>query len=232
MNETRRRQVRSFVRRAGRMTAAQTRAMAELWPRYGIEPPATRLELDALFGRRAARVAEIGFGNGDALAALAARHPEMDFIGIEVHEPGVGHLLMALDRQGLTNVRVICRDAVEVLDGWLPDACLQRVNLFFPDPWPKKRHHKRRLVQPEFLERLARVMARGAVLHMATDWQDYADHMREVTRQCPWFDSLETDNEFSARTGGRPETRFERRGRRLGHEVTELLYRRNDRPVS
>lgn len=220
------------MRRAGRMTAAQTRAITELWPRYGIEPPQERLDLDALFGRHAARVAEIGFGNGDALAELAARHADTDFLGIEVHEPGVGHLLLALEKQDLPNVRVACRDAMEVLEAWLPDACLNRVNLFFPDPWPKKRHHKRRLVQPVFLTHLARVMVTGAVLHMATDWSAYADHMRAVTDPCPWFDSLETDDEFSARTGERPETRFERRGRGLGHGVTDLLFRRNERPVS
>jgi len=220
------------VRRAGRMTAAQTRAITELWPRYGIDPPPGPLDLDRLFGRHGPRVAEIGFGNGDALTELAASHADTDFLGIEVHGPGVGHLLLALEKQSLSNVRVARQDAMEVLEGWLPDACLNRVNLFFPDPWPKKRHHKRRLVQPVFLTHLARVMVTGAVLHMATDWSAYADHMRAVTDPCPWFDSLETDDEFSARTGERPETRFERRGRGLGHGVTDLLFRRNERPVS
>jgi tRNA (guanine-N7-)-methyltransferase len=228
MTTPHRRQVQSFVRRAGRTTPAQARALAELWPRYGVERARGQLDLDALFGRRAARIAEIGFGNGEALAETAARQPATDFLGIEVHEPGIGRLLLALEKLGLTNVRVICGDAVEVLERWLPDACLSGVNLFFPDPWPKKRHHKRRLVQPGFLRLLAPVMAPGAVLHMATDWANYAEHMREVTGRCPWFDSLDSDGAQSAR----PETRFERRGRRLGHGVTDLRYRRNEQPVS
>jgi tRNA (guanine-N7-)-methyltransferase len=214
------------------MTTAQARAIAELWPRYGVEPPEGALALEAIFGRRAPCVADIGFGNGEALAELAAQHADTDFLGIEVHEPGVGHLLLALEHQGLTNVRVACCDAVEVLGTWLPDACLSGVNLFFPDPWPKKRHHKRRLVQSRFLAQLGRVMAPGAILHMATDWADYADHMREVTGRCVWFDSLDSDSAFSARSRARPETRFERRGRRLGHGVSDLLYRRNEQPVS
>lgn len=205
--------------------------MAELWPRFGIDLPAAPLDLDAVFGRRGPRMMEIGFGDGEALAAYAADHPQTDCLGIEVHEPGVGHLLLALEARNIANVRVICHDAVEVLDGWIGPACLDRVHLFFPDPWPKKRHHKRRIVQPGFLEKLARAMTPGGILHMATDWVPYAEHMEEVADASPWFDLM--DAAAPGATGsGRPGTKFERRGLRLGHEVRDLLYRRNDAPVS
>ena len=223
-----RRRVRSFVRRAGRTTVAQARALAELWPRYGIDRPEGRLDLDAAFGRHARRCCEIGFGDGAALASAAARHPEIDFLGIEVHEPGVGRLLLAIEKQELANVRIIRHDAVEVLDRWLPAGCLDRVNIFFPDPWPKKRHHKRRLIQPPFLESLHRVMSAGAILHMATDWEDYAEQMLEVTDACPGFDNASGVGNYSERPDERPRTRFERRGLRLGHGVRDLLYIRRD----
>jgi tRNA (guanine-N7-)-methyltransferase len=205
--------------------------MAELWPRFGIDPPAAPLDLDAVFGRRGSRMMEIGFGDGEALAAYAADHPQTDCLGIEVHEPGVGHLLLALEARNIDNVRVICHDAVEVLDGWIGPACLDRVHLFFPDPWPKKRHHKRRIVQPGFLEKLARAMTPGGILHMATDWVPYAEHMEEVADASPWFDPLDDAGAGDAGSG-RPGTKFERRGLRLGHEVRDLLYRRNDTPVN
>jgi tRNA (guanine-N7-)-methyltransferase len=219
-----RRRVRSFVRRAGRTTAAQARALAEFWPLYGVEKPADRLDLNAVFGRQAPRHCEIGFGDGAALSAAAALHPELDFLGIEVHEPGIGRLLLAVEDKGLTNVRIVRHDAVEVLDRWLPDACLDRVNIFFPDPWPKKRHHKRRLVQAPFLATLYRVMRPGAVLHMATDWEPYAEQMLDVTDAFPGFGNMAGDGRYSARPEERPQTRFERRGLRLGHGVRDLLY--------
>jgi tRNA (guanine-N7-)-methyltransferase len=225
-----RRPIRSFVRRAGRLTHAQQRALASLLPVWEIGAPAPGrvLDLDGLLGRAAPRVLEIGFGDGEALAETAAAAPGTDFLGIEVHEPGVGHLLLAIEREGLTNVRVIVHDAVEVLAEWLAPASLDRIQLFFPDPWPKKRHHKRRIVQPGFLADAARALRPGGVLHMATDWAPYAEHMRETADAAPWFDRPSGNSG----SGGRPETKFERRGRRLGHGVADLLYTRNARPVS
>ena len=211
--------MRSFVRRAGRVTAGQQRALAELWPRWGVEKPATALDLDTLFGRHAPRVLEIGFGNGDVLVSMAARYPAQDFLGVEVHEPGVGHCLLGLERAGLTNVRLIREDAIVVLQDWLAPACLDRVNLFFPDPWPKKRHHKRRIVQPTFLALVAARLKPDGLLHMATDWAPYAEHMEEVL-------AVSADFAPAAGTSDRPPTKFERRGERLGHEIRDLRYRR------
>jgi tRNA (guanine-N7-)-methyltransferase len=237
-----RRPIRSFVRRSGRLTHAQQRALGSLLPRWEIRAPAPGhvLDLDEYFGRDAPRVLEIGFGDGEALAETAAATPGTDFLGIEVHEPGVGHLLLAVEREGLTNVRVIVHDAVEVLADWLAPASLDRIRLFFPDPWPKKRHHKRRIVQPGFLADAGRALRPGGTLHMATDWAPYAEHMRETADAAPWFDrtSVAPGSGNEAGPGGdrgperRPETKFERRGRRLGHGVADLLYTRNDRPVT
>lgn len=229
--EPRRRQVRSFVRRAGRITAAQARALGDLWPIHGIDPPDGPLDLDVVFGRAAPRICEIGFGDGEALAMLAARRPETDFLGIEVHEPGIGHLLLALEKLGLTNVRLIRHDAVEVLRDWLPPACLDRLHLFFPDPWPKKRHHKRRIVQPAFLALVARTLKPSGILHLATDWKNYAEQMLDVIDHSARFRNLAGPGRFSQRPVERPETKFERRGRKLGHDVWDLLYERMpDRP--
>jgi tRNA (guanine-N7-)-methyltransferase len=220
------RTVRSFVRRGGRLTASQARALETLWPRHGVEPPSRVLDLDALFGRRAPRSLEIGFGNGDNLARLAARHPERDYLGIEVHEPGIGHLLLRIEREELANVRIARHDAVEVIAGWLPAASIDEVLVFFPDPWPKKRHHKRRLVQPAFLEGLARVMATGARLHLATDWAPYAAQMLEVCETSPWFDNAVPGGGYAPRPESRSPTKFERRGLGLGHQVFDLSYLR------
>jgi len=211
--------VRSFVRRAGRVTAGQQRALAELWPRFGVPKPEAPLDLDQLFGRDAPRVMEIGFGDGEVLLSMAARYPEQDFLGVEVHEPGVGHCLLGVEEAGLQNVRLIREDAMVVLQDWLAPACLDRVNLFFPDPWPKKRHHKRRLVQPAFLALVAVRLKPGGLLHMATDWAPYAEHIDEV---------MAASADFVPLSGGgdRPPTKFERRGERLGHEIRDLRYRR------
>ena len=214
------RRVRSFVRRAGRVTAGQQRALAELWPRWGLERPAGSLDLDQVFGRQAPKTLEIGFGDGEVLLAMAAARPEADFLGIEVHEPGVGHCLLGLEREGLENVRLIREDAMEVLHHWLGPDCLDRVNLFFPDPWPKKRHHKRRIVQPAFLGFVAKVLKNGGLLHLATDWVPYAEHMQET---------LAASGDFSGEKHGprdRPQTKFQSRGERLGHEIRDLYYRR------
>ena len=217
--------IRSYVLRTGRITRAQTRALEELLPRFGIPYSDAVLDLDAVFGRRAPRVLEIGFGNGDTLVELASRAPEMDFIGVEVHPPGIGHCLLAVEALGLTNVRVIAHDAVEVLQHQLPPASLDQVLLYFPDPWPKKRHHKRRIVQPEFVALVASRLKSGGHFRLATDWDPYAAWMLEVIGASPEF--------RNAASGGgcvdRPErgaTRFERRGQRLGHSVFDFEFRR------
>ncbi|MDD3517665.1 MAG: tRNA (guanosine(46)-N7)-methyltransferase TrmB [Chromatiales bacterium] len=221
-----RRPVRSFVLREGRMTSAQREAIERLWPRYGIDLADAPLDLRAPFGNDNPVTLEIGFGNGDTLATLAARHPERNFLGIEVHRPGVGHLLKRLEAEGLGNVRLLRDDAVEVLRRMIADAALDRVLLYFPDPWPKTRHHKRRIVQPAFVELVARKLAPGGVFHLATDWEDYAQHMLAVMEDCPTFENLAGPGAFSPRPDDRPLTRFERRGQRLGHGVWDLLYRR------
>jgi tRNA (guanine-N7-)-methyltransferase len=221
-----RRSVRSFVVRAGRATVAQQRALVELWPTYGVEFTNQLLDLDRLFGRTAPRMIEIGFGAGEALLAFAQSNPDMDCIGIEVHRPGVGHLLLEAHHAGLKNLRIVCHDAVEVLQEQLPAACISLAHIFFADPWPKKRHHKRRLIQPPFAELLARVMQPQALLRLATDWEPYAQHMRSVMDASTAFTSLAGENGFVERADVRPLTRFERRGQRLGHEVWDLAYRR------
>jgi len=220
------RAVRSFVRRQGRITIAQERALTELWPRFGVEPGEEVLDLDSLFGRTAPRVLEIGFGDGANLAALAERHPDTDYLGIEVHRPGVGRLLMQVGEKGLTNVRVMCTDAVEVLTRQIPDDALDAVLLFFPDPWHKTRHHKRRIVQPAFAELVRRKLKIGGRFHMATDWENYAGHMLEVMRGAPGYRNLSTSDDFVPRPDYRVLTKFERRGHRLGHGVWDLMFTR------
>jgi tRNA (guanine-N7-)-methyltransferase len=214
------RQIRSFVRREGRLTSGQARALEQLWPRYGIEYSEAPLELDAIFGRRAPRCLEIGFGNGDLLLWLAQSHPETDYLGIEVHRPGVGRLLLGLERLQITNVRIINHDAVDVLAHQIPRAALDEILLLFPDPWPKKRHHKRRIVQTEVVALAAAALRPGGWLRMATDWAEYAEHMRAVMSMAPDFVHVPDA------VAPRPPTRFEERGRRLGHEVSDLCYRR------
>jgi len=221
-----RRSVRSFVVRAGRMTVAQERAWHELWPRYGVETDSTPLDIAAVFGREAPRTLEIGFGNGESLVALAAAHPDRDYLGIEVHRPGVGHLMLRAEQLGLANVRAICRDAVEVLQQCLAPGTLDEVLLYFPDPWPKKRHHKRRIVQPGFVSLVASRLRPGGTLRMATDWEPYAAHMLEVASGCAALRNESSDGGFVPRPDSRPVTRFERRGHRLGHGVWDLAFRR------
>jgi tRNA (guanine-N7-)-methyltransferase len=226
MSEAHHRKIRSFVRRPGRTTHAQRRALEEIWPRYGIESVNQRVDLRALFGRSAPVVLEIGFGNGEALFTSAANHPEVDHLGIEVHEPGIGHLLMLLERADLDNVRVIASDAVEVLDQQLDEASVAVVRIFFPDPWPKKRHHKRRLLQPSFVAELARVLEPGGLLHIATDWANYAEQTAELMTASDSFKALTAEEAASNPLSARPPTKFERRGRSLGHDVWDLYYRR------
>src|ERR1700751_4743621 len=220
------RSIRSFVTRSGRITQAQQRALVQLWPKYGIEFAPAPLDAQALYGRDAPRTLEIGFGNGENLAALARAHPERDFLGVEVHRPGVGRLLHILDSQGLTNVRLICADAVEGLAQQIVPQWLQEVLVFFPDPWPKKRHHKRRLVQRPFAQLLAERLASGGVLRIATDWQPYALEMLATLSAIPQLHNLAADGSFMPRPTERQPTRFERRGERLGHEVWDLAFRR------
>jgi tRNA (guanine-N7-)-methyltransferase len=219
------RAIRSFVTRAGRLTDAQQRALAELWPKYGVAFEGVPLNLDALFGRSAARVVEIGFGNGDHLAARAASHPEQDHIGVEVHRPGVGRLLLAIHERGLTNLRIVCHDAVAVLEEQIPPRSLDEVLILFPDPWPKKRHHKRRLIQSAFVAMLTERLKAGGMLRLATDWQPYAQQMLEVLDAVPQLSNVAADERFMPRPAERDRTRFEARGERLGHQVWDLAYR-------
>lgn len=218
------RAVRSFVLRAGRITVAQRRALDELWPRWGLAFTPQPLDLDRVFGRHAPRVLEIGFGDGEVLADMAHGDPASDFLGVEVHEPGVGHCLLLAERLGLANLRLLRHDAVEVLRAQVPDGALARVNLFFPDPWPKKRHHKRRIVQPEFMRLVAAKLQPGGVFHVATDWAPYGEHVDAVLAADPAFEPLPSP------PGDRVGTKFQRRGERLGHDVWERAWRRCTRP--
>jgi tRNA (guanine-N7-)-methyltransferase len=221
-----RRTIRSFVKRGGRVTVAQDRALVELWPRYGLDYHPVALDLDAVFGRSAPRVLEIGFGDGDTLVQLATLRPDRDFLGIEVHPPGVGHCLLAADAAGLTNLRVVQHDAVEVLEHAIPAAAFDECLIYFADPWPKKRHHKRRLVQPPFLRLLATKLKPGGVLRLATDWEPYAEWMLEALVAVPEFRNRAKDGRYVPRPPERPVTKFERRGERLGHVARDLEFER------
>lgn len=207
------------------MTVAQRRALEALWPRYGIDISGV-MDLDHEFGRRAPRFLEIGFGMGDALAEMAARHPERDFLGIEVYAPGVGSLLARLEREGLENIRLVRDDAVQVLESALPAESLDCVMLHFPDPWPKKRHHKRRLVQPAFVELVRGRLKHGGRFQLATDWEDYAQHMRRVLESDGGLRNVAGPGAFAPRPPERPVTKFETRGVRLGHGIRDLVYER------
>lgn len=222
------RPVRSYVVRGGRLTAAQAKALDELWPRYGIDTEADgeTLDLDSVFGRRAPVVLEIGFGDGEATWRMAKANPDQDFLGVEVHRPGVGRLLMSIERHKLTNLRVACEDAVAFLENRIANGSLAGVRIFFPDPWPKKRHHKRRIVQAGFLELLAARMQTGGILHLATDWEPYAEHMIETLSQSDAFLNLAPEGEYCERPEWRPKTKYELRGKRMGHRVFDLVYER------
>jgi tRNA (guanine-N7-)-methyltransferase len=222
------RTIKSFVMRAGRMTEGQQRGLDQGWPKFGLELEDGQQDFDALFGRRAPRTLEIGFGMGQSLLEMAAAAPEQDFIGVEVHKPGVGALLNGLMTQNLGNVRVYSCDALEVLRRCVADASLDRLLLFFPDPWHKSRHHKRRIVQPAFAELVRQKLKIGGVLHMATDWEAYAEHMLEVMKAAPGYRNLAADGRCVARPVERPITKFERRGERLGHGVWDLKFQREN----
>ncbi len=220
------RAIRSFVTRAGRITTAQERALAELWPKYGVGAAPQAFDCAARFGREAPLTIEIGFGNGENLLALARAHPQRDYLGIEVHRPGMGRLLLALEELAITNVRVICHDAVQVLAQQVPPHAAQEILILFPDPWPKKRHHKRRLIQRAFVELAVSRLCSGGVIRLATDWAPYAQEMLAVLGAIPELANLAADGAFVPRPGERAPTRFEKRGVRLGHEVWDLAFRR------
>jgi tRNA (guanine-N7-)-methyltransferase len=220
------RPIRSFVLREGRMTEGQRQALERLWPRYGVAFNGSPLDLPRLFGNDRPVFLEIGFGNGDALAQRALQYPEYNHLGIEVHRPGVGHLLQLADQDDLDNVRVLRHDAAEILRDGLTPGSLQGLYLFFPDPWPKKKHHKRRIVQPDFVARLAQLIRPGGLLHMATDWWEYAEHMLATLQANDEFENTAPDGSYLPRPDDRPETRFERRGQRLGHGSWDLIFRR------
>ncbi len=224
--ETPQRPIRSFVRREGRMTDAQRRALTNLMPEYGLDQVPGRWDLEQCFGRRAPRFLEIGFGSGLALLEMAARRPGHDFVGIEVHRPGVGSVLQLVASRELHNVRVSCQDAVQVLSEHIGDAALDGIYLFFPDPWHKTRHHKRRIVQTPFVSLAASKLKPGGIFHLATDWQPYAQHMLQVLTECNDLRNQSPDGSFALR-GDRPVTKYERRGIRLGHEVWDLIFERS-----
>ncbi|MGB1237788.1 MAG: tRNA (guanosine(46)-N7)-methyltransferase TrmB [Pseudomonadales bacterium] len=220
------RTVRSFVMRTGRVTPGQERALDEQWPRLGLEVKQGMLDLEAVFGRSAPTVLEIGFGMGDSLIAMASAAPEKNFIGVEVHRPGVGRLLSKADEAGLTNIRVFSEDAIEVLAQCIPDASLDTLQLFFPDPWHKKKHHKRRIVQPEFAQTIRAKLAIGGNFHMATDWEPYSEHMMEVMEAAEGYCNAAGAGAFSEQPPTRPVTKFQRRGEKLGHGVWDLIFTR------
>ncbi len=223
------RAIRSYVIRTGRITPAQQRALGEHWPRYGVEFEPHVLDLVRLFGRAAARTLEIGFGNGEHLLERALAQPEQDFIGVEVHRPGIGHLLLAAAKADVANLRIIAHDAVEVLQEQIAPGSLAEVQLLFPDPWPKKRHHKRRLVQHDFVALVASRLGAGGRLHLATDWEPYAEEMLLVLNGCDLLANCAAAGGFIELDAvlARRATRFQRRGERLGHRVRELLFRRH-----
>ncbi|HRD48280.1 MAG TPA: tRNA (guanosine(46)-N7)-methyltransferase TrmB [Candidatus Contendobacter sp.] len=218
--------IRSFVLRGSRMTRAQHRALTDLWERFGIESGNAPLPIVELFGRQAPLMVEIGFGDGESLVAMASADPEVNYLGIEVHHPGIGHLLLRAEELGLTHLRVMRADAVEVLERQLPDESIDRIQIFFPDPWPKARHHKRRLIQGSFIELLARKLKSAGQLHIATDCEDYARSILDLLNVAPGWVNMASDHGFTPRPAYRPPTKFEQRGRRLGHEVWDLLFMR------
>ena len=220
------RPVRSFVLRAGRLTEGQKRALDELWPLYGIDEDKNQLDLKILFGNDHPVIMEIGFGNGDATWQMALAHPDENYLAVEVHRPGVGHLLLKLEENGIGNVRIACEDAVELLRQRIPRDSLAGVRIYFPDPWPKKRHHKRRIIQAPFIGLLAEKMQAGGILHMATDWEQYAEYMFEVMHHNRDFENLAQDGKVCPKPEWRPATKYEKRGERLGHSVFDLVFRR------
>lgn len=222
------RPIRSFIRREGRLTPAQVRAINELLPALELKAEGDVLDLGTVFGRTAPVTLEIGFGNGESLLHMAASAPDQDFIGIEVHRPGVGHLALGIERLGLSNIRIVAEDAVPFIQNRIANASLDRLLLYFPDPWHKARHHKRRIVQTEFADMVGQKLKPNGLWHLATDWAPYAEHMRAVLDAHPDFSAEHSGSGEDARPGWRPVTKFERRGIHLQHSVFDLLYRRSN----
>ncbi|WP_314911181.1 tRNA (guanosine(46)-N7)-methyltransferase TrmB [Cardiobacterium hominis] len=222
------RSIRSYVLRQGRITTGQERAFAEHWPRYGLDvDEALRLDAATLFNDARDLVLEIGFGNGESLVQMAQAAPDAGYIGIEVHRPGVGHAMLAAAAAGLDNLRLIRHDAVAILRDHIADGTLARVQIYFPDPWPKARHHKRRIVQKPFTDLIWRKLRAGGEIHCATDWAEYAEWMRDVFAGDAKWQNLGDEDGYAPRPDWRPQTKFERRGERLGHGVWDLRYRKN-----
>jgi tRNA (guanine-N7-)-methyltransferase len=217
--------IRSFIRRQGRITQAQQSALDNLWDKYCLNPNSS-YDFDLVFGRAVPLIVEIGFGSGDSLAKMAAANPDKNYIGIEVHRPGVGHLMLLLDQQGLTNVRIFCHDAIDIIERKIADNSLAGVHLFFPDPWPKKKHHKRRIVRPSFVELLVKKLQPGGYFHAATDWENYAESMLEILSAGTGIGNTSPTGDFCERPEYRPLTKFEQRGIRLGHGVWDLIFRK------
>jgi tRNA (guanine-N7-)-methyltransferase len=220
------RRIRSFVKREGRLTRGQQRALDELFPVYGFISDDSIFDLNEKFGRDAPKILEIGFGNGASLAEIARAHPDNDYLGIEVHRPGVGNLLLQIENENIQNIRVMSDDAVEVLENNIADNSLAAVYLFFADPWHKKKHHKRRIVQHAFVQLLRQKLKTGGVFHMATDWQDYAEHMMDVMSQAEGFENISGNGNYTPKPDYRPLTKFEQRGQRLGHGVWDLIFKK------
>ncbi len=222
------RKIRSYVLREGRLTAGQQRAFETLWPQFGIDfTPGQTLDLPGIFGNPNPVILEIGFGNGTSLAEMASQHPEQNYLGIEVHSPGVGRLLLDIEQRTLNNLRVMRHDAVELLEQGIAPASLAGVYLFFPDPWHKKKHHKRRILQPAMVQLLAQAIQPGGIFHAATDWEHYAEQMLEVLNEAhEQFENTAGPGSFAPRPNYRPSTKFEQRGERLGHGVWDLIFRR------
>jgi len=225
--QERKRTIRSFVRRAGRLTPAQKLALRELWPAFGITFSDKPLDFNSIFGRTAPRVLEIGFGNGETLVKQAAATPLMDFIGIEVHEPGVGHCLLYTKATKISNLRLINHDAIDVMRHQISDASLKRINLYFPDPWPKKKHHKRRILQHDFLQLASRNISPGGTLNIATDWEHYAEQIDDLISSDEKFRLSERRVHSGDAPLDRPTTKFERRGIRQGHRIWDWQFIRN-----
>ncbi|WP_446469667.1 tRNA (guanosine(46)-N7)-methyltransferase TrmB [Xenorhabdus stockiae] len=220
------RRVRSFVRRQGRLTARQQHALDNVWPNMGVDYQPALQDMAELFGRDAPVVLEIGFGMGASLVTMASQNPEKNFFGIEVHAPGVGACLASAEDENISNLRVMCHDAIEVLENMIPEQGLEMVQLFFPDPWHKARHNKRRIVQPAFAQMIRNKLKIGGVFHMATDWQPYAEHMLEVMSEAEGYRNISESNDYVPRPDSRPVTKFEMRGHRLGHGVWDLMFER------
>jgi len=225
-DQTQRKPLRSFVLRQGRLTSGQKIALESQWPIVGIEYSESEIDLSTTFNRHAPTTLEIGFGNGDSLAQMAKESPERNFFGIEVHRPGVGHLLHLVGEYELSNVRVMHHDAVEIINNMIPNGSLDRIQIYFPDPWHKTRHNKRRIVQPEFVALLATKLQQGGVLHLATDWQHYAQQMLRVMTAAPDYKNQTAGGGYAERPEYRPMTKFEKRGIKLGHGVWDLLFER------